>query len=270
MKILNGSILYVCIFLLCSFISCSDSSSGNSGPDGELYIKVHDAPADYDQVNVTISIVSIHKTGNQNLNWSIASDKSVTADLLTLRNGNTEELVMNKVSVGSYDKIKLRFGPCTIVENGIEYELNLDSAPQFEKTMDFSFEVEGGKQTQLSFDFDIHRSIRKNGIGLYTLSPVIRIQNTIYCGWISGSVIDTVGSKVSVPSTVYTSTELDSVSTKNEPSTGSFRLSDLPEDFYSILIVPDDTLKYHSIQIDSLLVERQKGTNIGVVVLNRR
>lgn len=262
--------IFTCIFFMCNLFSCSESSTGGSDSGGELFIKLHDAPADFQQVNISINLVSVHKAGdNTNLGWVIASENSVDFDLLTLRNGRSELLVLNKIDAGNYDLIKLHFGPCTVVDNGTEYLLDLASAPVFDQILDFNFEIEGGRQTQLSLDFDVSRSISKSGFN-YRLSPVIRVQNTLLCGWISGSIIDTINSRNSIPSTIYTWTGLDSVSTQNELSTGSFQLPDLPENYYSIRIVPADSIMYQSKMIDSLQVIRQRATNIGVVVLPRK
>jgi len=253
---------------MCSLLSCSDLSTNGPISEGELFIKLHDAPADYQQVNVSVNLVWIHRAGNNtNLGWSIVSENSVDVNLLNLRNGISEQLVLNKVTVGKYDRIKIRFGACTVVENGLEVPLILNSAPLLEHTLPYEFEVLEGEQTQLSFDFDVHRSVGKNGIS-YRLTPAIRVQNTQFCGWISGSIIDTA--KVIIPSTIYTSTGIDSVSTQNELMTGSFQLSDLPENYYSIRITPVDSITFRSVTIDSLKVIRQKGTAVGVVVLDRR
>jgi len=267
---LYQSTVWICIFLMCGLLSCKDSSNGTSNSGGELFIKLHDAPAYFQEVNVAINLVYIHRTGtNENLGWSIASEKSVDVELLSLRNGKSETLVFNKVDAGNYDRIRLHFGACTVVENGTEHELNFNSAPQFDHTLNYDFEVQEGKTTQLSFDFNVHRSVSKNGF-TYHFTPEIRVQNTLLCGWISGSIIDTINSRNSIPSTIYTWTGLDSVSTQNELSTGSFQLPDLPENYYSIRIVPADSIMYQSKMIDSLQVIRQRATNIGVVVLPRK
>ena len=66
--------------------------------------------------------------------------------------------------------------------------------------------------------------------------------------------------------TVQTYTGLDSVSTLNDLSTGSFQLSALPEGVYSVTIVPIDTLLRDSTISDIQVVRRVKN-NIGVISL---
>jgi hypothetical protein len=261
--------IWMCVFVLCSMLSCSKSSENGPQGGGQLLIKLLDAPAHYEHVNVSILLVSIHRTGaDVNLGWSIVSTQSVEIDLLSLRNGNSETLVLNTVDAGKYNQIKLRFGACTVVENGMESLLNFNTAPLFEHVINYNFEVQEGVKAQLSIDFNVALSVYKNGISNYSFTPVIRVQNTLLCGSISGSVVDT--SHTVVPASIFTWTGTDSVSTLNDMTNGSFQLSDLPETYYSVSIVPFDTFSFHEKRIDSLVVTRQTTHNLGAIILQRR
>jgi hypothetical protein len=255
---------------MCSLLSCSESSSSGSDPEGELFIKLHDSPANYEQVNISIVVVWVYRNDrNFNFGWSVANTEPVNVNLLELRNGISEPLVFSKIRAGKYEKIKLRFGACNVVENGTPHSLNFDFMPQSEYIINYSFEVLEGQKTQLSIDFNVPGSIAKNQL-FYSFTPDIRIENTSLCGWISGSIIDTTNGVNVIPSTIFTSTGLDSVSTLNETTTGSFQLSDLPENYYSIWIVPLDSITFQPKTIDSLKVVKQTATPVGAVVLKRR
>jgi hypothetical protein len=268
---LNQSTIWICIILMCNLLSCSESSSSGSSADGELFIKLHDAPANYDHMYISVVAVSIYRADdNLNFSWSTVNTEDVTdVDLLNLRNGISEPLVMSKVRAGKYEKIKLRFGACSIVESGNPHPLNFNFATQPEFTYDYNFEVLQGERTQLSVDFNIPGSISKGGF-FYYFTPDIRVQNTSLCGWISGSILDTTNGRSVIPSTIFTWTGLDSVSTLNETVNGSFQLSDLPENYYSIWIVPLDSVTFQPKTIDSLRVIRQQATLVGNVYLKRR
>jgi len=267
---LNQSTIWICIILICNLLSCSESSSSGPDTEGELFIKLHDAPANYDHMYISVVAVSIYRADdNLNLSWSVVNTDPVNVDLLSLRNGISEPLVLNKVRVGKYEKIKLRFGACGIVESGNPHSLSFNFATQPEFTYDYNFEVLQGERTQLSVDFNVPGSISQNGI-FYYFTPDIRVQNASLCGWISGSVLDTTNGRNVIPSTIFTWTGLDSVSTLNEPVNGSFQLSDLPENYYSIWIVPFDSLTFQPKTIDSLRVIRQQASLVGNVYLKRR
>jgi hypothetical protein len=256
-------------------LSCTKSPNSESDSDGQLFIKVLDAPANFQQLNISINQVWIHRTGaDANIGWSTVSTEPVDVDLLSLRNGKSEQLVLNTAPAGKYNQIKLRFGTCTVVENGMESPLYLNTAPLFEYILNYDFEVMGGKRAQLTFDFNLSQSIHKSGIKDYSFTPVIRVQNTLLSGSISGSVFDSKinadSSRNIVLATISTWTGIDSVSTYNDTTSGHFQLSDLPEKSYSVRIIPFDTISFHERRIDSAVVVRQTKTYLGAVVLQRR
>ncbi len=255
------------IFFLCGLLSCSQSDSA-SNDEGQLFIKLLDAPAAYQQLNIVVDRVSIHRAGaSSEVGWTVVSiDPTPPINLLNLRNGISEKLVLNTVSVGSYDQIKIRFGFCTIVDNGPQAPLQFDSTLQLGKIVQYAFTVEQGEQSQITFDFDVYQSIKKNGTSYY-FNPVIRVQNTLLSGSILGSVVDSLN--IPVPATISTSTGLDQVSTSNDVNSGSFQLSDLPEGVYSITVASNDSL-YLVTTISNLSVIRQKQTSVGVIHLHRK
>jgi hypothetical protein len=250
-------------------LSCSKSSESASNSEGELFIKLLDAPANYQQLNIVIVYVSVHRIGgSEPFGWSFASTQTVgPINLLSLRNGKSAQLLLNKIPVGEYDQIKLRFGACTVMENGSESYLNFYTTPS-EQVLNYDFEALAGNQTQLTFDFDVSRSVRKTGSNYFIFTPVIRVQNTLLSGSISGSVVDSNHNVV--PATISTWTGIDSISTLNDTTNGSFQLSDIPENLYSVRIVPFDTLSFLGKRIDSLVVTRQTTHNLGAIVLQRR
>jgi len=265
--------IWICVFLLSSMLSCSKSSESASTSEGELFIKLVDTPGNIQQLNIVVDYVAIHRIGASDpFGWSIVSTNSVgPINLLSLRNGESAQLFLNKVPVGEYDQIKLRFGFCTIVmENGQQEPLHFYT-PLLEHVLGYSFDVQEGKQAQLTFDFNVPRSVSESGFDYFVFTPVIRVQNTLLSGSISGSVIDTsYNIHTAVPATISTWTGIDSVSTFNDSTYGSFQLSDLPEHSYSIRIVPFDTNSFRVKTIDSVVVIRQTIKNLGAIALQRK
>jgi hypothetical protein len=255
--------IWICVFLLSNILSCSKSSESESDSEGELYIKLVDAPAKYQQLNINILNVAIHRVG---ASWSsVSSNIDGPINLLSLRNGKSKLLLLEKVNVGEYDQIKLRFGYCYVIdENERQIPLTFYT-PELEHVLSYGFKVLAGEKVQLSFDFDAYLSVSES----YSFKPVIRVENTQFCGWIAGSIVDT--NHNAVPATISTWTGIDSVSTYNDTTEyGSFQLSDLPENLYSVTIVPFDTISFYQKRIDSLVVVRQTLTNLGAVILRHR
>jgi hypothetical protein len=256
----------VCTSILLSFVLACCSSSGANN-QGELFIKVLDAPASFQQMNIDVDRVSIHRAGvSGDVGWTIASTgASGSFDLLNLRNGRNLQLVLNKVPVGSYDLIKINFGACTITDNGLEQLLQLDPTIQSGDSLLYGFQIVEGQQVQITFDFNAYRSVYKNG-DLYYFRPVIRVQNTLLSGWILGSVIrpDTLPNAA----TVHTFTGVDSVLTLCDPN-NSFQLSDLPENTYTVTILSGDA-KLRDTSIANVTVVRRQGYNIGAIMLSKK
>ncbi len=261
-------ILCVCIFVVSAVLSCTQSDSG-ANFEGNLFIKLHDAPASIQKLNIVIQRVSIHRTGSSaDVGWSIINimESNWSVDVITLRNGASKLLVTDKAPVGKYGQIKLRFGPCTVNNN---IPLPFNSALQNEQILDYNFEIKEGETCKLSFDLDVYHSV-KTVNGDYLFEPEIRVQNIEFCGDIVGSILapdllrpDT---NIVVAASIFTAVDTDSISTFNESGTGSFQLSDLPEGAYQVRIVPENPL-YQDTIFNDVVVKAQKKTAVGVGVV---
>ena len=266
---MTRSQLYICILLTGILLSLilAGCSSGGVSDEGELFIKVLDAPATLQQMNIVVDHLSIHRADiSGDVGWTVVNtNTSGSFDLLNLRNGRNLQLVLSMVPVGSYDRIKINFGACTIVNNGLEQLLNPDPTIQSGDNLGCGFQIVQGKQVQLTFDFNVSSSVYMIGESYY-FKPDIRVQNTLLSGWILGSVIrpDTLYNLTSV----RTYTGLDSVSTMCDPN-GSFQLSDLPEHTYSVTIYSGDP-KLNDTTISNITVVRKQGVNIGAIKLTAK
>jgi len=263
--------LYDCVcavftYILLSFVLVSCSSTGANN-QGELFIKVLDTPANFKQLNIVVERVSIHRVGAaSDVGWTIVNtNSSGPFDLLNLRNGRNLQLVLNKVPVGVYDRIKINYGACTIIKDGPEQSLNLDPSVVNGDSITYGFQIVEGQQLQLTFDFDASLSIYSTG-GMYYFKPVIRVQNTMLSGSIVGSVVrpDTLPNV----SSVHTFTGVDSVTTLLDPN-GSFQIADIPENIYTVTILSGDS-KLLDTTITNIIVVRQQISNIGAIVLRNK
>jgi len=261
---LNTFIIVTGILLSLIIAGCS---SGGASDEGELFIKVLDAPATVQQMKIVVDHLSIHRADiSGDVGWTVVNtNTSGWFDLLNLRNGRNLQLVLTNVPVGSYDRIKINFGACTIVNDGLEHLLIPDPSIQSGDILEYGFQIVQGKQVQLTFDFNASNSVYLNGESYY-FKPAIRVQNTLLSGWILGSVIrpDTLYNLTSV----RTYTGLDSVSTLCDPN-GSFQLSDLPEKTYSVTIYSGDP-KLNDTTISNITVVRKQGSNIGAIKLTAK
>ena len=262
---------HTCCFIVPAAIILSimigGCSSSGANDEGELFIKVLDAAATYQHLNITVDRVSVHRSdASPEVGWTIVSESSTGSfDLLNLRNGRNLQLAFNKVPVGTYNQIKLNFGACTITADGIEQLLNQDPTILAGDSVPYGFQIVQGQKVQLTFDFDVYRSVSKSG-DMYMFKPVIRVQNTVLSGTIKGSVVrpDTLPNLA----TVHTYTGVDSVATLCD-SNGSFQLSDLPENTYAVTILSGDA-KLNDTTISNIKLVASQVYNLGAIQLTAK
>ncbi len=262
---------YLCIALgsiLLIFIITSCSNNG-PGDQGELFIKVVDAPANYQKINIIVNRVSIHQSGSpSDIGWTYVSTSPQSFNLLTLLNGNSYQLVLSKVPAGSYDHIEINYGQCTLIKSGTEYPLNYaPSIPLGNHTISYAFKIADGQMSQLAFDYDAYGSVYSEQLSYY-FNPAIRVQDISFCGWITGSVLDS--NKVIASAKIKTYTGLDSVTTYNDTTQyGSFQLSDLPEGTYTVIVIPNNQLLVNDTLFNNV-VTPQRATNLGAIILKHK
>ncbi|HOV98887.1 MAG TPA: DUF4382 domain-containing protein [Bacteroidota bacterium] len=254
------------VLLLIACSGCSKNST-SSYYNSSLFVKLVDAPASFESIEIVVQRVEIHNASMlENLGWRVVSNDMQYYDILKLRNGNFKWLVGEKIPSGTYDKFKIVFNIGSIVVDGSEYRLEPDKSIKDGAIFDYQFSVDDGDRFQLTFDMEVGESIfAYTGVTkYYILKPSFRIQPTLLAGNIAGQIQnpDSTGAAATI-STILEKTG-DKVTTTSEPNTGSFQITDIPEGFYSVTIAPEDSNLLAAITIDSIYVERQRTTNISV------
>jgi hypothetical protein len=262
------SLRSVRLIILAGFLTlggCEDPDKRDF--EGILLIKLVDAPAFLEELNIVFRRVEIHRAGFSNdVGWRVVSEDIVHQDILLLRNGISRELVSAVVPEGSYDKIRILFGISSLMRDGVTASVEIPTTMQSGYTIDHPFEVVESRTSGITFDFDASRSVKVNASGRFELHPIIRIQNTDLAGSIIGAVLpDTIQALIS------TSTILDSVTTRSLGQRGnnSFQLVDVPEGAYAVTISPLDTT-YIDTTLTAVNVVRRQKTNLGAVLLRVR
>ena len=243
--------------------SCSDSTSPETG-QGQIKITMVDAPADYDQVNIAVIRVEVHKAGSDsNSSWFTINNNAATYDLLTLRNGASVVLGNNTLDAGHYTQIRLIIGAgSNIVVDGIVYPLEIPSGEQSGVKLNHQFEIQPGLLYELLLDFDAERSIVLTGNGQYKLKPVIRLMPIVISGTIRGNI-----NPLNASGLVYAISGTDTALTVAEPITGSFMLMALLEQTYRVEVFSADPA-YNDTTITNVIVVAQQNTNLGTINLS--
>jgi len=151
--------------------ACSSTTEGNF----EIYMK--DAPAVYDKILVTITQITVHKTGGASY---LVSQESRTIDLVPLR--NREEFITERhLDPGKYTEIRLITSSGQVVIGGKTYDMEI---PSTEIKIPVQFDIINDQTTKIILDFDAETSIEVHPTGdasnKYILRPVIQVDSIVY------------------------------------------------------------------------------------------
>ncbi len=245
--------------------NCTDSTSPETG-QGQLKLSMVDAPAGYDQVNIVVTRVEVHKSGaDSNSGWFVLNNNSATYDLLTLRNGASVVLGNSSLDAGFYSQLRLIIGTgSNVVVNGVAYPLEIPSGEQTGIKLNHSFEIQSGLIYELLLDFDAGHSIVLTGNNQYKLKPVIRIVPLIISGTISGKI-----NPISAAGYVYAISGADTISTIAEPITGSFKLMALLQQTYRVEVFSAN-VAFNDTTINNVAVIAKQNTDLGTINLSAK
>jgi len=169
---------------------------------GRLVINITDAPSapEIEEVWLTVTKVQVHMAGsedteeqeqeqeensqetqNQNENGGGWIEVGLVGDarfnLLTLQNGLQAKLAMAELDPGKYTQIRM---DVSLVEIKVKGDAVLKIAKLPSGTLKFNhpFEIVGGEETELLFDFDVLKSVKVTGNDKYMCKPVIHLTTT--------------------------------------------------------------------------------------------
>lgn len=269
MTVLNYPIKTLALFITGVFFLASCDTGLDDNGTGDLQVIMYDAPGDYEEVNVSIDRVEIHReTGDQDTGWETISEESQSHNLLELVNGAQAELGIAELEEGNYRQIRLILGDDnSVVINGETHELTVPSGQQTGIKLNTDISIEPGVTFTLELDFDAAESVveadgQSEGPE-YLLQPVIRTSSELTSGAISGSIeqADEL-TKVSVEAGDET------INTHSEEGSGEFLLRGVPDGTYTVSFDPVDTdSNYESTEVEGVEVNIGENTEMDQVSL---
>ncbi|MDZ7693354.1 MAG: DUF4382 domain-containing protein [Balneolaceae bacterium] len=212
---------------------------------GTFEVRMTDAPADYDEVNVHIESVEVNRdeSGEDEADgegWMTISEPNQTYNLLELTNGAYTVLGETSLEAGTYHQIRLILSEAghSVVVNGEQHDMFVPSGAQTGVKLNVDAQIEEDITYTLLLDFDASRSVVKRGQGAgfqgFLLKPVIQASNLAVTGNIDGTV-----SPVEAAPVVYAIAGEDTVaSTYANEEDGYFKLIGLEEGSYTVSINP--------------------------------
>ncbi|MEQ8809758.1 MAG: DUF4382 domain-containing protein [Imperialibacter sp.] len=191
---------FIAMAIVAGFVGCNNDN--DSSGTGQLVVKMTDAPFPSDLVseaNVTVTkIEARQKSGDSESAFITIMEGEVSANLLDLTNGVTENLEDVEIPEGTYDLIRVYVADATVVlSDGTTFDLKVPSGSSsgikiFVKP---GIEVAGGLTAELLLDFDVASSFvakgstsSPSGITGFSFKPVIKASNQSFAGRLVGAV----------------------------------------------------------------------------------
>lgn len=229
----------IAIILAFSVTLVGCDGTGSSGGTGTLEVMLHDAPANYEEVNVFIERVEVNNA-EDDTGWVEINSPQQIYNLLELTNGAMEVLGSAELEAGTYNQIRLILSSDghSVVVDGQEHSMFVPSGAQTGIKLNVNAEIEEDITYTLLLDFDASRSVVERGNqqsgSQFLLKPVVKATNEAITGNISGSV-----EPVDSDAFVYAIVDSDTLSsTKADTANGSFKLIGLEEGSYTVSVDP--------------------------------
>jgi hypothetical protein len=241
-----------------TMLSCSDDEK-----NAKLQVWLTDAPGDYQEVNIDIIGVEIHRSDeNTEQGWQSLNISGGVYNLLELTNGLDTLLGEIEIPAGQISQIRLKLGnDNTIKVDDQLYDIDTPSGQQSGLKLQVHETLAEGITYKILLDFDVARSILKTGAGDFKLKPVIRTITEAQDGAIRG-IVDP---KESTPA-IYAISNTDTLGTTYSDSTGHFLIRGLPAGTYNVVFSPNSD--FSLTEKENVSVEIGTVTDIGVVIIN--
>lgn len=259
------------IGLIAVLAGCSADRATTRPGFGTVHVRMTDAPADYDEVNIVVEEVRIRQAdcdggngngkGGSNDCWTVISDGEATYDLLELQNGVFVTLATGRtVPAGEYEEIVLVLGEgSNVVVDGVTYPLRVPGGEHRGIRIRGDFDVPDEGTANVLLDFDADRSIKKIGNGQYMLQPFIRMVEGESSGEIHGMLEPAIDAEIDVLQ------DDETIAGTTPDDEGSFRIAALPAGTYDVRI--DVGEGHRDTTLADVVVRAGQVTELGTVVL---
>jgi hypothetical protein len=247
------------LFVLAIITACNKDSETVTPGSYPYSVRMTDAPAVYDAVNIDLKGVVV--TGSDGREVALNVEQGIY-NLLEFNNGREITIANGTLTDAKVEQVRLILGSNnSVVVNGESHPLSTPSAQQSGLKIQVHQNLQAGATSSVLIDFDAGQSVHQEGNGTYSLKPVIRKVDASVSGSISGQL--SVTGVAAVVTATNTSTNAVYTSVVNT-STGEFMIKGLTAGNYTVMIT---TLGTGTVTKSDIMVTAGATTNMGIVVL---
>lgn len=157
--------------VICLVAIAIDGCKKESSNISSVTIKLKDAPASFDAVNVEVIEVRLHSNTEGWVSLNVADS---IYDLLLLQNNANAVLGTLQIPTGRLSQVRLVLGSHnTVTVNSVVYPLSLSSQDESGLKLNIHQDLVSNTSYTLMIDFDANQSVHDNGNGTYKLKPVL-------------------------------------------------------------------------------------------------
>jgi hypothetical protein len=170
--ILPGAMMALCGLIL--FGGCKKDEMEN----GNIFVRMTDAPAAYQQVNVDIVKVQVHHVdGSGNGAWIDLPTNAGIYNLLALQNGIDTTIVhTTQLGAGKITQMRLLLGSNnTLMVDSVIHPMKVPSGSQSGIKLVGELNVVPNQTLNVLIDFVADESVVESGNGKYHLKPVVKV-----------------------------------------------------------------------------------------------
>jgi len=268
--------LWPLLATLVALVGCGGSGGSNPGSgggtgQGTLSVRLADAPdPDITALNITIDRVQANVNGG----WKDIETDPVTVNLLDLTK-NDLGIGSANLPAGNYNQIRLFLSEATVTDDTGTHEVTVPSAAQTGLKLNVNYTISPETVTTLLLDFNVDKSLIRQGNGRYRLQPVIPVVVKTLSGTITGTAQGPEGplanAQVSAVYAAGTSYEVGTeVNTSSTAADGTFKVWALLPGTYTLNFSFVD--EAGNVILDAakteVVVVANEDTNIGTVTLD--
>lgn len=172
----TAALLAIVFFVL--IIGCKKDEEQPAAQYGEFHLRMTDAPAVYQNVNVEIVGAEVHHADS---GWLSIPVNAGVYDLLLLQNGVSVALTDSlKLPVGKLNQLRLILGNNnSVVTIAGTFAMKVPSGSETGLKINLNQDLQANKAIDVLLDFDAGASVVEHGNDSFSLKPVIKLQSVI-------------------------------------------------------------------------------------------